>query len=145
MKKIIIVLLIATAFLSSSCEKLGLKKSKTEILLENEWIQIAYTVEPGLDIGNGNIVTDMWATIEECEKETTYTFQDDGWYVMYDVCYETKMMLKWNFSEEETKMYFHYFTYDIVEFEKDKFILTYEIPTDDITYTFTLIFETVSD
>lgn len=77
----IIVVAIMIAF--SSCKKdsdapAAVTTTPTEYLTAGNWLTTAITITPGVDIGNGVLLTDLFSTLDACEKDDLLKFNSDG-------------------------------------------------------------------
>lgn len=77
----IIVVAIMIAF--SSCKKDSdapavVTTTPTEYLTAGNWLTTAITITPGVDIGNGVLLTDLFSTLDACEKDDLLIFNSDG-------------------------------------------------------------------
>jgi Lipocalin-like domain len=60
----------------TACKK---DKSTTELLTSgNGWKITAFTVNPGIPVGNGVVITDFYAQIEACTKDDITIFKAGG-------------------------------------------------------------------
>ncbi|HAV26517.1 MAG TPA: hypothetical protein DCX01_10105 [Bacteroidetes bacterium] len=53
-------------------------KTKTELLTLSPWILTGLTVNPGIDDGDGNIITDFYAESDACDNDDEEVFKADG-------------------------------------------------------------------
>jgi hypothetical protein len=84
MKKLLFPTMLAlsllTTFLFTSCTKDEPKKAltKTELLCSSPWKLTSLTIDPGLDVGNGVIITDFFAQYEPCSKDDLIKYNTNG-------------------------------------------------------------------
>lgn len=77
----IIVIVILISF--SSCKKdsdtpVEDTTTPTELLTAGNWLTTAITINPGVDIGNGVILTDLFSQLDACEKDDLLIFNTNG-------------------------------------------------------------------
>ena len=53
-------------------------KTKSDFLIEGNWVITNLTVEPGIDMGGGVLVTDVYPYLEDCQKDDIMDFQSGG-------------------------------------------------------------------
>ena len=82
------ILLIAMALTFTSCNKdddttssgnnSTSTETKTQLLTARYWKITAYTVTPAIDFdANGNFITDIYSTLEPCQIDNLYKFNED--------------------------------------------------------------------
>lgn len=62
----------------TACKKEEQPKTASEFLTEGNWIISAITIDPGMDMGTGSPVTDMYPYLEECSLDDIMDFQSNG-------------------------------------------------------------------
>ena len=113
-----VISLLFFAFVISGCKKDkeaapgSTSYTRTQMLTAKPWKMTAMTVNPGIDMGGGLIITDIYSTFfASCDKDNLYKFSANGTYSFEEgatVCttgdpqiYETGT---WAFLNNETKM-----------------------------------------
>lgn len=82
--KLPFVILLSISLLFTACEKetsspIALtSKSKTELLCSGKWQTKSFTINPGIDIGGGVIITDWYTQIGECSIDDTQKYETNG-------------------------------------------------------------------
>ena len=116
MKKLLFSTMLAlsllTTVLFTSCTKDEPKKAltKSELLCSAPWKATSLTIDPGIDYGNGVIVTDLFAQRETCEKDDLIKYNSNGTGVLdagLTKCYPLEPQLvsfSWLFNADETKL-----------------------------------------
>lgn len=80
MKKLLIIAAMG-AFVFNSCKKeetTAKTKTKTELLTSAKWIGKSFTINPGIDIGGGVVITDFYTQLEPCDKDDYDKFEING-------------------------------------------------------------------
>lgn len=107
-----LTLILLTSLLFTSCTKDEPKKAltKTELLCSAPWKMTSSTIDPGIDFGNGVIVTDFYAQFDPCQKDDLIRYFSNGTGV-YDEgltkCYPLDQQMEsftWLFNSDETKL-----------------------------------------
>lgn len=82
--KLPLITLLSISLLFTACEKetsspIALtSKSKTELLCSGKWQKKSFTINPGIDIGGGVIITDWYTQIGECSIDDTEKYETNG-------------------------------------------------------------------
>lgn len=115
------ILVLALAFVAaiSSCKKdedstPATGKTKTEILTAKAWKETARTISPAISV-NGNMVTDLYALDDECDKDDLYKFKIDKTFTQEEgatKCDPSDPQIyatgTWAFNADETKLILTY-------------------------------------
>ena len=97
-------------------------KSKTELITSGTWKITAFTSNPAVDWdGDGDTETDIYGSMEACEKDNITTFKSDG--TAQDDEGATKCdsddpqitSFEWSFTNNESKIMIDGYEYTIVE------------------------------
>ena len=85
MKRVILYLLIASAGIAStSCKKDTVAATpaptKTELLTNKNWVLTAETVSPGINVGGGTVITDLYGQMQACSKDDFIRFETPNVY-----------------------------------------------------------------
>jgi hypothetical protein len=70
-------LAVAAVTFLTACDKDKEKakpKTKTELLTSNNWIMTARTVNPAARDANGNLITDLFAQMDPCDRDDVWQF-----------------------------------------------------------------------
>lgn len=84
MKKIILfaMTLVTIFVLFTACSKEKTTEtpsvSKTQYLINKNWYLVELNQYPGISDGKGGMITDIFATIKDCDKDNFYNYQTDG-------------------------------------------------------------------
>jgi len=111
--RMLMLSLLTLAFLFSACKKDDQVPTKTELLTQGLWKMTAYIVDPEFPIfdNEGNMTgtsNDMFATMEDCEKDDTNKFNTDKTLVTEegatkcDSSDPQKTTITWSFNTDET-------------------------------------------
>ena len=76
-------LILAMVIAFSSCKKDSdtaeiISTTPTEYLTAGSWKITAMTIDPGVDIGNGILLTDVFSLLDACEKDDLMVFNTNG-------------------------------------------------------------------
>ncbi len=52
-----------------------LPPTKTELIANKNWLLTAVTADPGIDLGGGMVVTDLYALSSACDQDNLYRFE----------------------------------------------------------------------
>jgi hypothetical protein len=113
--RVLILNLLTLTVLLSACKKDDQVPTKTELLTKGVWKMTAYTVDPEFAIfdNNGNMTgttNDMFATMEDCEKDDTNKFNTDKTMVAdegatkCDSSNPQMTSMVWSFNADETAL-----------------------------------------
>ncbi len=161
MHKLFVVLLLSTSVLFSCQKEAGFAleageeldpsdPSNTSALLVGVWKMSANTVTPAIDYnGDGNVVTNVFPVMENCEKDGTITFtadknvtEDEG-PTICDPDDPQSGTTKWSLSADNKTLFLEgWGTREVVSITASTLILKYKLydAEDDIEYTFTVTF-----
>ena len=79
LRNITILAITLVVVVISSCKKEDNVKTATEYLTGGNWTITAMTIDPGIDLGNGTIITDVYAeSMDQCDKDNLMKFNTDG-------------------------------------------------------------------
>lgn len=152
-------LLIATLALGmmasmSACKKD--KKSKTELLTNNSWKAKAAIINPAIDLGNGQLITDLYANAvlyPACRKDDFQTFKDNGQAISDEgptICEPNDPQTiteTWVFNSDETVITFTNAagtsSYDatVTTLNENELKISETESIDNVVYTFTITYE----
>ncbi|MCR5887857.1 hypothetical protein LRS06_08710 [Hymenobacter sp. J193] len=101
---------LLTAGLFASCEKENEAepaKTKTELLAEKNWKLTAETVTPAVRAEDGELITDVYAYLQECDRDDIMRFEKAGACVLQEgltQCGEGPEQFAgtWSFEANET-------------------------------------------
>lgn len=86
-------------------------KTKTELLTAGTWKYAGAIIDPAYDYyGDGTIVTNIFNTMQDCEKNDFESYQTNGTWeynegpTKCDPSYPQIFSLPWNFADNETKL-----------------------------------------
>jgi len=138
---------LAVTFLFSSCKK---EKSKKELLL-GDWKRITMTIDPPQDVG-GAIITDLYAQMEDCDKDNIYSFYENKTYkadegaTKCDSAEPQSFSGNWQFLNNETELKIIYMNdtvvYGLLELDESLLKLDYSgRDTNNVLHTITTSFE----
>lgn len=140
MKKVVLTL-VCFVFLIGACKKdesQEVKKSNTEYLTTGVWYLRAFTINPGVVIGNST-VTDFYATLPACEKDDFQKFSANGTAVTDEgpsKCDPSNPQLDdftWAFEANESKVVFDLNQpYDLNKLDVNNLILTRVVDGSEI-------------
>jgi hypothetical protein len=151
MKKITLlgIALIALLGFFTSCSKdsTATAESNTQKLVGKNWFMSAAIMNPGIPDSAGGTITDIFASMDDCEKDNFFNFNVNGTYISDEgvmICDSTSAQTtpgKWKFTNNETNLLLDDSTnLGIVQLESSsmKVKLTGNIGGADqsITYTF---------
>lgn len=145
MKKQIFILsavILSVVMVFSSCKKdEDDAKSKKDILVAKTWQITAITINPGMDLGDGTIITDLFAFMDDCAKDDFMTFKTDGSYTTDEgasKCDEADPQTSqgtWAINADETQMTIDGEPATIKEMTENKLIVTTTDTEEGVTYT----------
>ncbi|PCJ66789.1 MAG: hypothetical protein COA58_04840 [Bacteroidetes bacterium] len=129
-------------------------KTKTELITAGPWVLTGLTINPGVDTGGGNLLTDFYAVGDVCDNDDEAIFKADntGSYnegaTKCDPNDDQELgTFIWSFNTEETMLTEDGETLMLSELTAEKMVLTLTINGDDIDggeagvdYTFTEIY-----
>jgi hypothetical protein len=80
--RLLIFSLLSLTFMISACKKDKVVSSKTSLLTAGSWKMTAFTIDPAYPIYDSNFnitgyTTDMFATMDACDKDDTHLFKVD--------------------------------------------------------------------
>jgi len=138
-------LAIATVFTSCSKEddndEKDTPKTKTELLTVSKWKMTAFTVNPAVD---GQ--TDLYASMEDCEKDDTFKFNTNGTYTSYEennICEDSEPQESgtWSFNSTKTELLMdNDLIFTIVSLTDSKCVISMQREEEGTTYTYTKTF-----
>jgi hypothetical protein len=76
-------LLLGPVLLLGACQTTEVAPSRTELLAANDWFMTGLLSEPGLPI-NDQLVTDLYATRPNCDRDDVFSFRADGTYRVHE-------------------------------------------------------------
>lgn len=130
-----LVLSLLTTFLFTSCTEDEPKKklTNTELLCLAPWKLVDETIEPGYEIGSGEIITNTFAReYPDCVKDNQTKYEMNGEGVIDEgsvKCNPTdpqKRNLKWSFNTDESKFILNeIWEYSIISLNESELIWTY--------------------
>lgn len=131
----------------SSCKK---NKSNSELIL-GDWQVAALTVDPP-QIQNGVVITDLYAQMEDCDKDNYYSFYSNNTYkfdqgaVICDSLEPQNISGNWSFLNDETKLQLIYqsdtILYNLIDLDKELLKMSYSgRDSNNILHTLTVTFE----
>lgn len=134
MKKITLIIAALALITISSCKKdEETAKTNTDHLTASPWKMTKMTINPGIDFGNGILVTDLYAFQEACSKDDTEKFNVGGTGVTDEgatKCDPTDPQtssFKWAFASNESKLIFDGDTFNIATLNASSLNLNSEI------------------
>ncbi len=133
-------------FLSSCAEN----KSNSELILGN-WQITALTIDPP-QIENGVVISDLYAQMEDCDKDNFYSFLSNNTYkfdqgaVICDSLEPQNISGNWNFLNDETELRIIYLndtiTYDLIDLNEELLKMNYSVrDSNNILHTFYVTFD----
>ncbi len=139
MKKITLMAAALALITISSCKKdEETKKTNTDHLTASPWKMTKMTVNPGIDFGNGILVTDLYAFAEACSKDDTEKFNVGGKGVSdegatkCDPADPQTTPFNWAFTSGESKLIFDTDTFNVATLNESTLNLTTEIDGTDL-------------
>ncbi len=143
MKKVNGLLVIATLFLFTACQKDKSESARMDLITTGTWKLIALTSQPGNDIdGDGIIDTDVFAFYDVCEKDNFYVFKRNGEYEVNegaskcDASDPQVYTSHWQFSKNETEIILDGDTGKIEELTSSTLRISGEAQGQTYTFTF---------
>jgi len=147
MRKINFLLIVSLFLATLSCKKDD-APTKTDLLSGKNWILTAETVSPAIDY-NGNLVTDLYAQMDDCDKDDISKFNANGTYTFEEGA--TKCDVNdpqvwesgtWVFNSDQTILILTSLDMDtvnaeIIELTSSKCVISQESNFDNINYTIT--------
>jgi hypothetical protein len=131
MKKITLIIAALALITISSCKKEEeAAKTNTDHLTTSPWKMSKMTINPGIDFGNGILVTDLYAFQEACSKDDTEKFNVGGTGVTNEgatKCDPTDPQttpFAWAFASSESKLIFDGDTFNIATLNASTLNLT---------------------
>lgn len=133
-------------FLSSCSEN----KSNSELIL-GDWQVTALTVDPP-QIENGVVITDLYAQMEDCDKDNYYSFNSNNTYkfdqgtIICDSLEPQNISGNWNFLNDETELQLIYqsdtILYTLIDLDEELLKMSYSgRDSNNILHTLTVTFE----
>tara|TARA_B110000967_G_C18602708_1_gene420057 strand:- start:130 stop:603 length:474 start_codon:yes stop_codon:yes gene_type:complete len=118
--------------------------TKTELLTLSPWILSGFTVNPGIDDGDGNIITDFYAESDACDNDDEEVFKADGTgsynegATKCDPNDEQELgTFMWSFNAGETILTTDGEPLILSELTASRMVQTETYTEDDETYTYT--------
>jgi hypothetical protein len=138
---------LALALLLAACKK---EKSKEELLV-GDWKRKTMTIDPPQEV-NGAIITNLYAQMEDCEKDNLYSFYDNATYKAdegfskCDSADQQSFSGSWQLLSSETELKIIYLSdtvvYGILELDEDILKLDYSArDSANVLHTITTSFE----
>ncbi|MCG3164413.1 MAG: hypothetical protein POELPBGB_00167 [Bacteroidia bacterium] len=130
-----------------SCTK---EKSKSELII-GDWQIAALTVDPP-QIENGVVITDLYAQMEDCDKDNYYSFYTNNTYkfdqgaIICDSLEAQNISGNWNFVNDETELQLIYqsdtLSYTLIDLDEEVLKMSYSgRDSNNILHTLTVTFE----
>lgn len=144
--KLFFLSLIVISF-ASSCKK-DEDPTRTELLTNKPWKITAQVVNPGIDFGNGTVITNIYDLISDCDKDNTNKFNTDKT-MLYDAgalkcsANEPQSVVSgtWSLNSDETIISItedgDTFNATILELNDNTFKISFSEVLDNINYTTT--------
>ncbi|OON70731.1 lipocalin family protein [Hymenobacter sp. CRA2] len=151
-------LALAAATVLSACDKKDKDKggdpspkTKTDMLTGKDWIMTAETVSPALRRQDGTLVTDVFATMDDCDKDDLLRFEKPSAYTLSegaskcDPTHPQSYTGTWSFNSTETILSTTLqgqpnSSYNIVEMNDNTMKLSGVQTYNNVDYTFTFVF-----
>lgn len=135
--------------LFSSCTE---NKSNSELIL-GDWQITALTVDPP-QIENGVVITDLYAQMEDCDKDNYYSFLNNKTYkfdqgsIICDSLEPQNISGNWSFLNDETELQLIYqsdtLLYTLIDLDKELLKMSYSgRDSNNILHTLTVTFEKI--
>lgn len=133
--------------LFTSCTK---EKSNSELIL-GDWRVKALTVDPP-QIENGVVITDLYAQMEDCDKDNYYSFYDNNTYkfdqgtAICDSLEPQNISGNWNFINDEAELQLIFqsdtIVYTLIDLNEELLKMSYSgRDSNNILHTLTVTFE----
>ncbi len=146
-KHAVLVLLIVST-LAWSCKKDDNKPDRLDLLVEKNWRLTALTIDPSIDwFGNGTLVTNIYAQLNNCDRDDLYIFERNGVYKLDEgptKCSPNDPQTitgTWTFNPDKTVITVNITggsnSYTIKELESKRMVLEYQERFGGVTYTLT--------
>ena len=138
----------------TSCKKEDEVKTATDYLTQGNWMVTAISIDPGIDNGDGILVTNVYPYYEPCQQDNLLIFnnngiaiQDEGLTKCYPDDPQTINEGSWVFSNNNKTLTIEFPDEDPLEAEvktlnESTFVMSYQFDNvdhlgDPITYTYT--------
>lgn len=142
-----IQLILALIVLFSSCTK---EKSKSELII-GDWQINALTIDPP-QVVNNVVITDLYAQMEDCDKDNTLSFFDNKTYKAdegasnCDSLDPQNISGNWMFLNDESELRLIYqndtIIYTLIDLDEELLQMNYsERDTNNILHTLSVSFE----
>lgn len=151
-------LALAATTLLSACDKDKVKPAnKTELLTGKDWVMTAQTVSPAIRLASGRSITDLYAEMDDCDKDDFLRFEKPSAYTLNDGATKCdpsdphSFSGSWSFSDGEKVLNTTLqspdptedpvtSSYNIVELKEDGMKLSGIQRHQNQDYTFTFVF-----
>lgn len=142
MRKTNLLLIIALIFLTLSCKKDD-ETTKKDLLSGKNWVVTALTITPGINIGGGVVISDLYAQTDDCTNDDISNFAASGNYTFEEgptKCDVNDPQVSdtgtWTFNSDETILVItsssgYVVNFKIQELTASKLIVTNEETFDD--------------
>jgi len=116
-------------------------KTKTDMLCFSNWTVSTATISPGIDIGGGQLITNLLAQSDSCDLDDFTKFnadktgKDDDGLTKCDPTDPQSTSFTWSFNEDETKITYDGDLYDIVVLNETTLTVKITIDGEDLGAT----------
>ena len=141
--KFLFLTLLAFAFILNACNDSTTTpapavKTKTDLLCMANWKITSATINPGIDVGGGTVITDLRAQSDSCDLDDFVKFnpdktgKDDEGPTKCDPSDPQSTSFTWSFNEDETKITYDGDLYDIVTLNETTLVLKITLDGEDV-------------
>ncbi len=113
-------------------------KTKTDLLCFSNWTKSAATISPGINLGGGSLVTNLFTLLDSCDLDDYYKFnadktgKDDMGVNKCDPTDPQSYPFTWEFLANETKLSFDGDTLDIATLNETTLITKLTIDGEEV-------------
>ena len=140
-------MLTSIAFISSSCKKNDVKKSRPELLM-GSWIQTAETINPPYDLDqDGTNESDIFSLYSQCIKDDYYDFKAQGagefneGATKCDPADDQTGTFSWELRNNDNTLVWYGDSYTLDQLDENTLKFSDTFSENNVTYTYTLTFK----